>query len=119
MTEVYAVTPRANGGGMVLHLYVPGYRPGVKKRSPTESAMCNAPIWQTLSYGPGRGTIVRHHVPLAQALEWTATPPTDPFDPRPAWRWCPACAGRFIEAYGDLTAALRAIDLPPAPQEGS
>ena len=109
---VYAVTPRLNGGGLVLHLYVPGYQPGAKSRRPAEAAMCNAPVWKTLSWGPQKDQVIRRHVPLAEALAWASSPPPDPFDPRPAWRWCPVCVGRLVELYGDLGAVLHALEIP-------
>lgn len=81
---IVAVPP---AGGRIIHLHLPGYRPGKRRRSVDDSALC------------GVNVSLRFGTPLGEALCWTAREPTPP-DPRPRWMWCRHCTGHVVARLG-------------------
>lgn len=104
MSALVAVYSR---NGKIVHLYLPGFRPGNKPRDPKyPTAMCGQPAHCVSGVGyPHESPTGRVHVPFRKAIELERSEVvTD--DPRPfhaAWAWCPLCIGRALD-YFDLTA---------------
>lgn len=117
MPELMIVWPKMQSSASQIHLYLPGYAPGKKRRGLDETTLCSQPAhmyWEKLD------TII----PGTPQREWTTTTtPTgrwhQPFvegfefvkDP---WRFCPICLGRAVEQAGlqDAVAALIAARIP-------
>lgn len=92
MPDVFAVKPPR---GRIVHLHVPGYRPGIKERPLKDrQAMCAAPIWPN-----GYPAMEHSRVPLPEALRWASLEPS-PSDPRPSWVWCGKCIGHLVTLAG-------------------
>lgn len=91
MADLTAIAP---GGGEVIHLHDPDYRPARKPRAiQRTAALCGCAISP-----PG--------VPLADAIGWTDRAPTAE-DPRPRWRWCRNCLGHLVDRAGLVDVVLQ------------
>jgi hypothetical protein len=96
VTEILAVAPQA---GAVIHLHLPGYQPGAKRRSIGHCASLCGVLAVT------RTTTT---APLAEALSWPDTH-KDCGCPRAGWRWCRACLGHAATFAGVVDQVLDAI----------
>ena len=85
--------------GNIVHLYLPGYRPGLRTRSIVESAMCGASANESVPPPVGPAPTGRILVPLGDAINSEAFTQPRPLDPRPQWRWCKDCLGHAVVHY--------------------
>lgn len=73
-------------GGVVVHLYLPGYIQGAKQRHPSEAGMCAAAT--------------------TKAVWLNGVPSPRPEQPL---RWCPKCLGLAMARFGLLDRAVELI----------
>lgn len=73
-------------GGVVVHLYLPGYIQGKKERRPPDQGMCAAAITRAVWLG---------EVPSPR--------------PQQPLRWCPKCLGLALAKFGRLDLAVGAV----------
>jgi hypothetical protein len=92
-----------SGVGRIIHLRLPGFRPGAKSRTMSDAALCGAADTHS-----GRTT----EIDFDRALTLERAIPVDD-DPRPTpppiRRWCPRCVGHALAVFDLIDVALTLI----------